>query len=54
MIRRRIATLVCFIVLSFMPAIASAQGTTPSNVKGAPWVVVGGASSTLLADCSDC
>jgi len=47
----RLITIVCVFT---MPALAGAQDTADPPAPKRPWIVVGGGSTTLLGDCTDC
>ena len=53
----RASTLVLFVLICLTPALAAGQNPPASSSNEDarhPWIVVGGASMTLLGDCTDC
>jgi len=53
----RASTLVPFVLICLTPALAAGQNppaSSPNEDARHPWIVVGGASMTLLGDCTDC
>ena len=58
MTKRAVLPLQILLLLVVSAGIASAQGATPPSSSSSdgwqPWIVVGGSSTTLLGDCTDC
>ena len=58
MTKRAVLPLAILLLLVVSAGIASAQGATPPSSSSSdgwqPWIVVGGSSTTLLGDCTDC
>ena len=58
MTKRAVLPLQILLFLVVSAGIASAQGATPPSSSSSdgwqPWIVVGGSSTTLLGDCTDC
>jgi hypothetical protein len=54
---RQFVRMALLAVLPFVASAAAAQdatGHTPADGAGRPWIVIGGASTTVLGDCPEC